>query len=112
ANAAIALGSLAFRTEEIHERAAREIAASGGNLESLMYAWLAEILAVTDAERFVFRRAEVTHLGAEDIRGVLHGEVVDRQRHIAGTYIKAVTYHQFEVHKTPSGWRTQVYLDV
>ncbi len=112
ANAALAMFSLACALERIEERQKREVEASGTDTESLLYAWLAELLAVADAEQLVFRRVEVTELAPGRVRGVAYGEKFDKTRHRAGTYIKAVTYHQLRVEQTPEGWRAQVYLDV
>lgn len=111
-NAATALCRLACAPEGLEERERREIAASGNGTESLLFAWLAEILAVMDAEKLFFRRVEVTQMTETEVRGVAWGERFDRARHRAGTYIKAVTYHQLEVRRTPEGWSAQVFLDV
>lgn len=118
-NAALAMMSLAGEVDAIEERDKREIQATGGDMESLLFAWLAEILAVADAEKLVFRRALVMKIetSAEGsaqfrVRGAVFGEGYDRARHRAGTYIKAVTYHQLRVEKTTEGWRAQVFLDV
>ncbi len=129
ANAALAMMSLGCELAEVKEREHREITAAGADLEALLYSWLAEILAVADAEQLMFRRAEVTQLSPPEkvqarkggasagttagcVRGIVHGEKFDKARHHAGTYIKAVTYHQLRVERTPEGWRAQVYLDV
>lgn len=111
-NAATALVRLACAAEGLEERERREIVASGEDTESLLFAWLAEILAVMDAEHLFFRRVEVTRLAQKEVRGIAYGERFDRARHRAGTYIKAVTYHQLEVRRTPEGWSAQVFLDV
>jgi SHS2 domain-containing protein len=111
-NAALAMLSLACDLEGIEERERREVEAAGTDTESLLYAWLAEILAVWDAEQLAFRRVEVSHLAGGHVRGTAYGEKFDKTRHRAGTYIKAVTYHQLRVEQTPEGWRAQVYLDV
>lgn len=118
-NAALAMLSLAGELDAVEEREQREIEAAGSNRESLLYAWLAEILAVADAEQLVFRRVEVKQLeagreGAAEwpVHGTAFGEAYDKTRHRAGTYIKAVTYHQFCVEQTAEGWRAQVFLDV
>ena len=117
-NAALAMCSLACAPERIEVRANREIVASGADLESLLYAWLAEILAIADADQLVFRRVEVKALRepqdgtAGEVRGIAHGEAFDRERHAAGTYIKAVTLHQFSVEHTKSGYRARVFLDL
>jgi SHS2 domain-containing protein len=117
-HAAEALLALACEPEGIEEREQRTVYASGRDLESLLFAWLAEILAAGDAEKMFFRRAEVKELQPPDgnrggeVRGVVYGERFDRSRHHPGTYIKAVTYHQLRVERTADGWRATVYLDV
>ena len=110
--AAEAMMSLACVLESIQERESREVAAKGENLEALLYDWLSEILAIADAEQLVFRRAEVTKVAGGKASGAVYGEKFDKSRHHAGTYIKAVTYHQLQVEQNPDGWRAQVFLDV
>jgi protein archease len=112
ANAAVALISIAGEIEKIEERERREIAVTGDDTESLLYAWLAEIVAIADAERLVLRRVEVTSLGQGRVTGAAYGEQYDRDRHRAGTAIKAVTYHRFFVKPSGNGWVAQVFLDV
>jgi SHS2 domain-containing protein len=117
-NAAQAMCSLACAPEKIEGRTNYDVAASGADLESLLYAWLAEILAIADADQLVFRRVEVTHFrepqdsAAGEVRGIAHGEAFDRGRHAAGTYIKAVTLHQFVLERTTHGYRARVFLDL
>ncbi len=111
-NAALAMLSLGCELGTIEERERREIRASGANVESLLFDWLAEILAVADSEGLAFRRAEVTEASEAKARGVVYGEKFDKTRHRAGTYIKAVTYHELRVEKTELRWKGRVYLDV
>lgn len=120
ANAALAMLSLGCALKDIEEREQREVAASGRDAEALLYAWLADILAAGDAEQIVFGRVEVTSFrvrkvdgeAPSEVRGIAYGEKFDPNRHTAGTYIKAVTYHQLRVEQTLDGWRGQVFLDV
>jgi SHS2 domain-containing protein len=117
-NAALAMCSLACAREKIEEHTQREILSRGADVESLLYAWLAEILAIADAEQFVFRRVVISEMREPqagkpgEVRGVAYGEKFDRERHAAGTYIKAVTLHQFLVERTPDGFRARVFLDL
>jgi SHS2 domain-containing protein len=111
-NAALAMFSVGCELNGIEERERREIRASGTDNEALLFDWLAEILAVADAEGLAPRRAEVTQVGDGEAQGVVYGEKFDKARHRAGTYIKAVTYHQLSVKKTGEGWKATVYLDV
>jgi len=62
ANSALAMISLACEVEGVRETEQRKIEAAGEDVESLLYAWLSEVLAVMDAERLVLRRAAVTFL--------------------------------------------------
>jgi SHS2 domain-containing protein len=116
ANAALAMMTLACGPEGLEEREPRNIEVTGADHESLLFAWLADILAIQDAEHMFFRRAEVTEVasaaGGMLLRGRVFGEQYDSARHRAGTYIKAVTMHQLRVEKTAQGWQAQVYLDV
>jgi SHS2 domain-containing protein len=111
-NSALALFSLACDPANVSESEAREIEAEGSDKELLLYAWLAELLAVAEAEHLVFRRAEVTALSAGRVAGRAFGERFDRARHPMHTHIKAVTLHQFFVESTADGWRAQVFLDL
>jgi SHS2 domain-containing protein len=117
-NAALAMCSLAGRVDQIEERAQYEIVASGADVESLLYAWLAEILAIADADQLVFRRVEVTRLvepqpsAPGEASGMARGEPFDRQRHTAGTYVKAVTMHQFAIERDAKSYRARVFLDL
>ncbi len=117
-NAALAMCSLACAAEKIENRERREINASGLDIESLLYAWLTEILAVADAEQLFFRSVKVSELrepvtgAAGGVRGIAYGEKFSRERHDAGTYIKAVTLHQFAVEHLPGGYRARVFLDL
>lgn len=112
ANAALALISIAAEIDMIEERERRTIEATAEDTESLLYAWLAEIVAVADADRLVLGRVEVTSLGEGRVTGAVYGEHYDHSRHRAGTAIKAVTYHKFFVKQSATGWVAEVFLDV
>ena len=117
-NAALAMCSLTCAPERIEERTQRGIVASGADIESLLYAWLTEFLAIADGEQLVFRRVRVSEVREPqgsahgEARGIAYGEEFDRERHAAGTYIKAVTLHQFEIQRTTQGFRARVFLDL
>src|ERR1700689_1719610 len=81
ANSALAMISLACDLEGVRETEKRKIEASSEDVESLLYAWLAEVLAVSDAERLVLRRAVVTFLDEGRVRGTVYGEPIDPARH-------------------------------
>ena len=111
-NSALAMISLACDLEGVRETEHHKIEAAGEDVESLLYAWLAEILAVMDAERLMLRRVTVNFLDEGRVRGMIFGEPIDRARHKTGVAIKAVTLHQFAVESVDDGWRARVFLDL
>jgi SHS2 domain-containing protein len=112
ANAALAMITLACNPETVRETEQRKIEATGEDAESLLFAWLAEILTVMDAERLVLRRVAVEFLDEGRVRGVAYGEKLDRERHRMGVGIKAVTFHQLAVENIADEWRARVFLDL
>jgi len=112
ANSALAMISLACDLEGVRETEKRKIETSGEDIESLLYAWLAEIIAVMDADRLVLHRVTVSFLDEGRVRGMVYGEPIDRARHKTGVAIKAVTLHQFAVESVDDGWRARVFLDL
>ena len=117
-NAALAMCSLGCAPEKIEERLERVVDARASDIESLLYSWLAEILFIMDAEQIVCRRVDIEKVSepkngnSGEAIGIARGEKFDRARHDAGTYIKAVTLHQFQVERTSEGYRARVFLDL
>jgi SHS2 domain-containing protein len=111
-NAALALFSLSCELSTVHDTESRPVEVTASDLESLLYAWLAELVAIAEADHFVFRRAVVSFADSSRIRATVYGEPLDRGRHHSGTHIKAVTFHQLHVRETPDGWSAQVFLDL
>lgn len=111
-NAARGLTSLMVNPETIAETTRREITAEGPNMEELLVAWLNEILYLFDTEGLVFRRFEITHLGAGRVQGTGYCEKIDPSRHELKAQVKAATYHQLAIAKTNGGLRAQVILDL
>ena len=111
-NSALALFSLSCELATVQESESRRVELTASDLESLLYAWLAELLAMAEGERLMFRRAAVSLVDAGRIHATVYGEPLDRSRHHSGTHIKAVTFHQLYVKETPAGWSAQVFLDL
>src|SRR5260370_41380583 len=96
-NAALALFSLGCELAAVEEKETRTIQVTGTDLETLLYAWLAELLAVSEAERIVFGRGVVVFDGSDGARGTAYGEGFCRRRDHSGTDSKAVTFQPLYV---------------
>lgn len=84
---------------------------SGDDLGSLLVDWLSEVLWLHDS-----RDAVVGHVEVLSVRsGRAVGAVTLAPRggaDVAGTQVKAITYHQLSVEKGPDGWTARVFVDV
>ena len=141
ANAARALCNYGWEQKNVRGARRVTVRIRAATLEDLLFSWLSELVFLTDAEKWVFgtfavrrirrrragpptavgnlatetqstRRKESGDGGVWDAEATASGARFDASRHRARTYIKAVTYHQLAVRRTPAGWDATVYLDV
>jgi SHS2 domain-containing protein len=96
----------------VRPREVREVRASGTDASGLLVAFLSELIALEDTERFVARRVVArVHLGrASSVTGRLFGEPWDPRRHLRRKEVKAVTLHGLAVRLRPA--RARVILDI
>ena len=81
----------------------------------LLFELLQEVIYRKDVEGLFLRLAEAAvteHAGRLILEATLAGEAFDRERHRAGTDVKAVTLHRFAVAERNGLWRATVVLDV
>jgi SHS2 domain-containing protein len=74
--------------------------------------WLNEILFFFDTDGMVFVEFAIDSWNDREIIGYARGSRFDIARHEFRTAVKAATYHQFESHRTSSGWEIRVFVDV
>ncbi|KAI8465163.1 MAG: Archease domain-containing protein [Monoraphidium minutum] len=99
---------------DLDPRQTREYAAEGHDLQSLLYAFLDELLFVFATEMAVCRELEVAELdrSAWRIRAVGRGERFVRGRHEAGTEVKAITYSAMQIREQPGDCEVFVIVDI
>ena len=112
ANSAHALMDLIVDCRSIQPVNQVPIEVRGADRESLLVNWLSEILFQHDAEKWVFRKFEIRNLTDRTLLAAAIGEKFDGARHRINVMVKAITYHQLLIEKTPHGWRAQVYVDI
>ncbi len=96
---------------------AEEVRVEAPDRETLLAAWLGELLSRAGAEGKVYGEFDVRECagGPEGWRLVarVRGEPVDPARHRFDLEIKAVTYHMLEVREeAPGRWVARVLFDV
>ena len=84
-----------------------------GDLAELLMAWLQELLYVFDTEHLAPLKEEFDAIGPKDVRASVEFGRFDPTLHRTRAEIKAVTYHEFDVHREPDGtWKARFILDV
>lgn len=112
ANAAFAVFDLITDLERVEARDARRIEVEGDNREDLLINFLREVLYLYNGKRWLLKEVRIIRIGEKGLEAEALGEPFDGQKHEICKEIKAVTYHQAEVRKTPSGWTARVIFDV
>ena len=112
-DATTALMLPALETLRTNERV--PLAITGESLEDALWRLLEEIVFHKDASGLLLRvrelRVDRTPSG-EILAGELHGEKIDRGRHVLATDVKAITLHGLTVLRNATGWSAQVTVDV
>lgn len=111
-NAAHGLVSLIVDPRGLREAIVERITVSASNRETLLVAWLNELLYLLDDRRFLPRRCRVTSLTETTLEADLVGEAFDERRHTPRRLVKAATYHNLELTRISGEWEAQVLLDV
>ncbi len=112
ANAARALFHLIVDLETIAPRQEASLSVQGSDPAALLVNWLSELLYLHDAEGWVFSDFAVHSIEEKSLAATARGERFDSGRHQAKMMVKAITYHQLSLERTPEGWRAQVYVDI
>lgn len=110
-NSARGMFSLIVELGTINEVEHRDIEASAPDVESLLAAWLNELICLFDTENMLFSRFEITEFGDTHLRARAYGEPVNDSRHRLKVGIKAATYHMLEVDQSDGG-RVRVLFDI
>jgi len=99
---------LAGLTPTIEER----IEVTASDRESLLVAWLQELIYRFEVENAVFFSFIVEEATETRLRAVVRGAPWPEDRPRLGAAVKAVTYHGLEVRQVDGTWRARVVFDV
>jgi SHS2 domain-containing protein len=111
-NSALALVSISSEIEDVEPRLEYPLEADGSDWESLLVAWLSEVLYWFDGKRISFCRFRIRTMDSCRLKAVAYGEPRNSLRHHAKPIVKAVTWHQLKISPAGDGWKAEVYLDI
>jgi SHS2 domain-containing protein len=111
-NAARAMWSLMVEPGTARSTRMLPVKVEAADRETLLAAWLNELLFLHEVEGFVAAEFVITHLAETRLEAEVWGERVDRERHPLVGHVKAATYHMLRILPTDAGWEAQVVVDV
>jgi SHS2 domain-containing protein len=88
-------------------RVERPVEAEATDRGALLAEWLAELVFLAETEGLVPDEARDLVVGEDTVTATVVGRTCE-PRHL----VKAVTYHDLELHRDRDGWRGNVVLDV
>lgn len=109
---AAAMFSLVGDPGSVREEHEEKVAVEAEDRETLLVAWLSELLYRHVARSWLYRSFEVRELRETRLEARAWGEPLDESRHEVETEIKAVTYHGLLVSHDREGWSARVIFDV
>jgi SHS2 domain-containing protein len=86
----------------------RNIQLNGVDYESLLVAWLNELLYLHESEGLGFNKFEILHLDRQNLQAKVSGAPVKNWNKL----IKAVTYNNLAIQTTEQGLEATLVLDV
>ncbi len=112
ANAAFSVFDIITELKHVTPDVERKIVVEGEGWEDLLVNYLREILYLFNGEGLLLKEYSVQKIDPRHLEGKVSGERFDPAKHRINTEIKAVTYHQVTVRKTPDMWVGRVIFDV
>ena len=101
-------------TEKLKENFYDKIKLEAGNLEGLLFAWLNELLYISETKLVILNKFEIKDLSNNKINAEVKGTKISRLGSKIKKEIKAATYHRLEIKKDEKSgiWRAQVIFDI
>jgi len=112
AQAAKGMFSLITDLNTVEERVERRVKVEAPDIESLLVAWLNELVYLFDTKNMVFKRFEFDEINPTNLTARAYGEKLDKLRHPLKGAIKAATYHMLEVKKEDNHYEARVIFDI
>ncbi len=111
-NAAIGLYSLITETSHLEIKKTITIKTNGDNRESLLIAFLNELIFHFDTSGFMGKEIKIDKVTDNAVEAIISGEDFDPKRHEGKLLLKAATYHDISVKESGGTWTASVIFDI
>jgi len=112
AAAGAALGDLIFDPVRVEASVTRDVVLEALSAEELLVRWLNELIYLREVQGFQWRTLELRLVGETRLSATLEGECYRSRKHTIRTGLKAATYHQLQITRSPGAYRARVIFDV
>jgi len=105
---------IAGETKNSKENFCDKIKLEAGNLEGLLFAWLNELLYISETKLVILSKFKIKELSDYQIKAEVEGAKINPPSVKIEKEIKAVTYHRLEIKKDEESglWRAQIIFDI
>jgi len=105
---------IAGETKNLKENFFDKIKLEADNLEGLLFAWLSELLYISETKLVILSKFKIKELSDFQIEAEVEGIKINPPFVKIEKEIKAVTYHRLEIKKDEESglWRAQVIFDI
>lgn len=111
-NAAFAMFDIIADLEGLEGSVEQDIELVAPNSEELLVAWLDELLYNFYTKQIILVRFQIKELSNTRLSAKVFGRPVGVNRNRLKTEIKAATYSDLAIKKTPDGYRVEIIFDV
>ncbi|MDH4127864.1 MAG: archease [Spirochaetota bacterium] len=111
-NSAEAFTSLLTDLSKVKNKTTKNITVEGNDNDQLLLNLLSELIFHYDVNRFLCFKANITNITSNKLTATLEGEILDESKHEIYTEIKAVTYHELNIHKEGKMYKTKIVFDL
>lgn len=112
AGAAAGMFATMYRLEGLAPDRSREVSVSATDRETLLVAWLQELIFWFEVEDEVVLEAEITELTERSLRATVRARKLGPEVVQIGAAVKAVTYHGLSLRPVEDGWEAVLLFDV
>ncbi len=111
-NAAAALFDVITDPDKLKGAARQTLSMEGADWPDLMVNWLREHLYLWAGQEKLVKESRILSISEYKLTAVITYDPYRSDRHLIKEEIKAVTYHQIDVHQGSTGWEARVIFDV
>ena len=111
-NAAFAMFDIIADLDGLKAGAAEAVTLNAANYEELLVSWLDELLYRFYTKQELYFKFKIDSLSDTALNATVTGRPIAANRNRLKTEIKAATYHDLNIKKSPAGYSVEVIFDV